>query len=169
MKLRTLFIGDTRSLYFAVRQKFGPYALNYLDLLQKLEKDHNLSFIFKVLYGKYEQNTAHRFQTMLRETGFEFYFDRKYYDAEMALKAARIIPNVDSIVVASTWYGHYSILEYAKELGKYTYLVGVNIPKFAKHYATGIEIDESILKRKEPQDENFEPTNGIENSIDETP
>lgn len=149
MKLRTVFIADTRSLYFGVKNKFAGHSLNYLDLLKQLEEKHNLLFTFKFAFGKYEPDKCHKFNTLLRETGFQVYFERRHYDAELALKAANCLPHIDAVVLASCWYAHFPVLEYAKDNGKLTYLVGVDNPRFVHYYCTPIEIDNTILRKKE--------------------
>lgn len=149
MKVRTAFIADTRSMYFGVRNKFPGYTMNYLDLIKKLEDDHNMIFTFKFAFGKYEADKCYKFNTLLRETGFEVQFDRKYYDTALALKAATVIPHVDAIVVASCWYDHFGVLEYAKKLGKLPYLVGVDNPRFAGQFSAMLEIDNTLLRKKD--------------------
>lgn len=148
MKLKAVFIADTRSLYYGVKEKFPGFSLNYLDLIKKLEEEHNLMFTFKFAYGKYEPEKCYRFNTLLVETGFKVFFDRKFYDAPLALAAATVMPHVDALVLASCWYGHFPVLEFAKTHGKITYAVGVKLPRFVNYYSTPIEIDQSLLREK---------------------
>lgn len=147
-KTKALFIADTRSLYFNIRNRWPNHSLNYLDLIKKLEEQYNLAFTFKFAYGKYEPEKCFRFKTLLVETGFKVFFERKFYDVELALNAATVMPHVDAVVLASCWHGHFNVLEYAKQNGKFPYLIGVGNPRFVHYYCTPIEITEDLLRKK---------------------
>lgn len=147
--LKTLLIADTRSLYFNLRDKYPGHSLSYLDLQAKLEKDLGLMFTYKYAYGNYEPDKCHKFHTLLVETGYRTFFDEKYYDSHLALKAAEAAPNVDAIVLATCWYAHYPILEYFKNMGKLTWLVGINIPRRVNYICKPIEITPDLIRRKD--------------------
>ncbi len=150
--IKAIFVADTRSLYYGVKGAFPNHSLNYLDVIKQLEDQHKMVFTFRYAFGKYDPQQCHKFATLLRETGFEVYFDRKYYDAELALKVAGRLQHVDAVVLASCWWGHFPVLEFAKENGKMTHLVTVNPPRFVNYYANVINIKEDVLRKKDEVD-----------------
>lgn len=156
MQTKAVFVADTRSLYYGVKNKFPGHSLSYLDLIDKFQEQNNMLFAFKLAFGKYEAVNSHKFHTLLVETGFEVFFDRKYYDAELALRVARVLPHVDAVVLATCWFAHYPVLEFAKEQGKITHCIGVNLPSMAKYFCKPFEITQEFLRKKpevEPEGE----------------
>jgi len=135
-------------MYRAVRETYMNKTVNYLDLVKWLESKHNLIFTYKFAYGKQIPERAQSFITLMRTNGFDVNISDIFWNTEIGVRCAVIMPNVDALVLCSGYYEHGAVLKYAKEQGKITYVVCPNIPNFFKNYATILDFPKEILRER---------------------
>lgn len=140
-------------MYRAVQNVYPNKVVNYSDLVSQMEKEHGFLFVYKLAYGKQAPERAQPFITFMRTHGFEVNIGNCFWNTEIGVKAASILPNVEALVLCSGYYEHGAVLTYARAQGKLTYVMCPDIPKFFKNHADILPFPANTLK-----DRRHEPT-----------
>lgn len=144
--LRTGLIVDLNNLFFSVQSKFGQKRrLSYEKYVQHL-KELGHTLVTKVAYTRQNREDIVNFATMLRNEGWEVHFGNTTWAIAMALRAAEMMPNIDSFVLGTNFEEAGRILKYARDQGKLTRSFACNIPGFFKQLGDCTEISEEILE-----------------------
>lgn len=141
--IKTALIVDIDNLYFMTRQKHGK-TFHYQNYLAHLDKA-GYRVTHKVAFGRQPRAQASEFATALERLGFEMRLGDTEWAIEMALTAARVIDEVECIVLGTSVPQAGRIFVYAKERGKVTVCMASSIPSFFRKLAQCIEIPKEIL------------------------
>lgn len=142
--MKTALIVDVSNLYFAISRLHPGKRLMLLDYVKHLEQlGHVLTF--KIVYSRQSANSAQSFTHMLHCNGFETHFGTGPWPVDMALRAAEVLPSVDSLVIGSNSKDLHPIFKFARKEGKLTKCFAVEIPVDTRRYAETLEVPPSIL------------------------
>lgn len=143
---KTGLIVDLNNLYFGVQAKYGSgrrvQMVEYIEFLKAAGHE----IIHKVAYTRQKPKDMIGFATMLRNEGWELHCGNTSWAIAMALRAADMMPQVDSFVLGTNFDEAGRILQWMKDKGKGTKCFAANIPRFFKQVAECVEIPECILE-----------------------